>query len=52
LFPIVPFWKIFSKLGFSKWLSLGMLVPVLSVIILFYVAFADPPQGLDTFDQR
>jgi hypothetical protein len=39
---IVPFWKIFSRLGFSGALSLLMLVPVVNVIVLFYVAFTDP----------
>ena len=39
---IVPFWKIFSRLGFSGALSLLMVVPLVNVIVLFYVAFTDP----------
>jgi uncharacterized membrane protein YhaH (DUF805 family) len=40
---IVPFWKIFSKTGYSGWLSLTQLVPFLNIIVLFYVAFAEWP---------
>jgi hypothetical protein len=39
---LVPFWRIFNKLGFPGWLSLFMYVPLLNTIILFYVAFAKP----------
>jgi hypothetical protein len=31
LILIVPFWKIFSKAGFSGWLSLTQIVPVLNL---------------------
>jgi hypothetical protein len=37
---IVPFWKIFDKLGFNRWLSLLMVVPLANVIVSYYVAFA------------
>ena len=37
---IVPFWFIFSKAGFSKWLSVLMIVPLVNVIVLYYVAFS------------
>ena len=38
-----PFWKIFSKAGFSGWLSLLMVIPILSFIMLLYLAFAEWP---------
>ncbi len=43
LLYLAPFWKIFSKAGFPGPLSLCMAVPVLNLIILYYVAFARWP---------
>lgn len=40
---IVPFWKIFSKAGFSGWLSLLMLLPLVNLIMLYFLAFARWP---------
>jgi hypothetical protein len=40
---VVPFWKIFAKAGFPGALSLTQLVPILNVIVLFYVAFSEWP---------
>lgn len=37
---ITPFWKIFSKARFSKWLSLLMIVPLVNLVVLYFVAFA------------
>ncbi len=38
---IVPFWMIFKKAGFSPLLSLLMVIPLVSVIVLFIVAFSE-----------
>lgn len=38
-----PFWKIFSKAGFSGWLSLLIFVPLVNLVILYFVAFAEWP---------
>ena len=43
LVVILPFWKIFSRAGFSGWLSFTQIVPILNVVVLFYVAFAEWP---------
>jgi hypothetical protein len=40
---IIPFWKIFSKAGFFAPFSLLMAVPVVNVLVLYYVAFAKWP---------
>lgn len=46
LILVVPFWKIFSKAGFSGWLSLTQIVPILNLVGLYYLAFAKwPVQG-------
>ena len=38
-----PYTRIFRKAGFSPWLGLLMLVPVVNIIMIFYLAFADWP---------
>ena len=40
---IIPFWQIFSKAGFSGWLSFLMVVPVVNAIALYFLAFAEWP---------
>lgn len=40
---IVPFWFIFSKAGYSKWLSLLMVAPLVNVILLYFLAFSRWP---------
>jgi uncharacterized membrane protein YhaH (DUF805 family) len=42
---ILPYWKIFSRAGFSGWLSLLMLVPVANLVILYIVAFSEWKTG-------
>ncbi len=42
---IVPFWFIFSKAGYSKWLSLLMVVPFVNVILLYFIAFSKWPSS-------
>ena len=37
---IVPYWKIFGKAGFSPWISLLMLVPLMNLVVLYIVAFS------------
>jgi uncharacterized RDD family membrane protein YckC len=38
---ILPYWKIFSKAGFSGWLSLLMFIPLANLIVLYYIAFSN-----------
>jgi hypothetical protein len=37
---VLPYWKIFSKAGFPGWISISQLIPVLNIIILYYVAYS------------
>jgi len=37
---IFPFWKIFAKAGKPGWLSLFMVVPVVNLVMLYYLAFS------------
>ncbi len=38
---VIPYWKIFSKAGFSGWLSLLILLPIVNLVVLYIVAFSD-----------
>lgn len=40
---IIPFWRIFSKAGYSGWLSILMVIPIINIILLYYLAFAKWP---------
>jgi len=40
---VLPNWKIFSKAGFSGWLSLIMIVPFINILLEYYLAFAEWP---------
>ena len=37
---LIPYWFIFKKAGFSPFLALLMLIPLLNFIMLYYLAFA------------
>lgn len=45
---LVPIWRIFSKAGFSGWLSLLMLVPLVNLIVLYVIAFSPWPARRDS----
>jgi hypothetical protein len=40
---IVPFWFIFGKAGFPRWLSLLMVVPIANIVMLYVLAFSAWP---------
>ena len=40
---VLPYWKIYSKAGFSGALSLLMLIPLLNIGMLFFLAYAEWP---------
>lgn len=42
-FLVVPFWKIFSKAGYPGIMGIAMLVPLLNVVMLFFLGFSDWP---------
>jgi hypothetical protein len=37
---VVPYWVIYKKAGFAPWLSFLMVVPVVNVVVLYFVAFS------------
>jgi len=40
---VIPFWQLFTKAGYSGWLSFLMLVPLVNVLALYVLAFSDWP---------
>ena len=36
---VIPFWRIFPRAGWSKWLSLLMVISPLNIILLWILAF-------------
>ena len=40
---VIPFWFIFKKAGYSTWLALLMLVPLINVIMVYFLAFSTWP---------
>lgn len=40
---IAPFWRIFSKAGYSPWLSLLLVLPLVNLVMLYFLAFSAWP---------
>ena len=40
---VLPFWKIFSKAGFSGWWSLSVLLPIINLLAIYILAFSKWP---------
>jgi hypothetical protein len=40
---VLPFWKIFTKAGFSGALSILMIIPFVNIGMLFFLAFTEWP---------
>lgn len=47
---VIPFWKIFPRAGWSPWLSLLMVVPLLNLVMLYILAFKSWPTDTYTRD--
>jgi hypothetical protein len=42
---VAPVWLIIRRIGFSPWLSLLVLVPLVNLVMLYYIAFAEWPEA-------
>lgn len=40
---ILPFWRICTRVGYSPWLSLLILVPLVNVGFVYFLAFSEWP---------
>jgi hypothetical protein len=38
---LIPFWFIWKKAGFSSWLSLLMVLPLVNLVMLYVLAFSE-----------
>lgn len=38
---IIPFWFIFKKAGFTPWLCLLLILPLVNIIMLYVLAFTE-----------
>ena len=38
LLQVVPFWRIFARMGLPPWLAIMAAVPLVNLIVLYYVA--------------
>ncbi len=43
LIIVIPFWKIFDRVGLPSWLAVLMIVPVLNLVLMYYLAFTEWP---------
>jgi hypothetical protein len=44
VFWLIPYWRICSRTGLSKWMLLALLVPFLGWLIPWFIAFAKWPK--------
>lgn len=47
---VVPFWRICTRVGYSGWLSLLMLVPIANLVLLYFIAFSRWPINSPDYD--
>jgi hypothetical protein len=40
---VVPFWRICARVGYSPWLSLLILIPLVNLVFIYYLAFSEWP---------
>ena len=40
---IIPFWQICKRVGYSPWLSLLIVLPLVNLIFMYYLAFSEWP---------
>ena len=49
---VIPFWRICERLGYSPWLSLLWVVPLLGIIYTYFLAFSAWRSPTDTVVPR
>jgi hypothetical protein len=40
---VIPLWKVFSKAGYPGALALGMILPLVNIVLLYFLGFSDWP---------
>jgi len=44
LLQVVPFWRIFSRMGFPPWLAIMASIPLVNLILFYYLALSPWPR--------
>jgi hypothetical protein len=47
LLQVVPFWRIFRRMGLPPWLAIMASVPLVNLIVLYYAAMTPWPAEAD-----
>jgi len=42
---VVPFWRLCARVGYSPWLSLLIVVPLVNLGFIYYLAFSEWPSS-------
>lgn len=45
---VIPMWRICDRMGHPGWFSIAALIPLLNVVLLYYLGFADWPRDRPT----
>jgi hypothetical protein len=48
IIAVIPFWRICKRIGYSPWLSLLILVPLVNLIFIYVLAFSQWPSERGT----
>lgn len=43
LIPLIPIWRIVKRIGFTPWISILMVIPLVNIIVLYVVAIVPWP---------
>ena len=43
IIAVVPFWRICTRVGYSPWMSLLILIPLVNIVFFYYLAFSEWP---------
>ena len=47
LLQVVPFWRIFRRMGLPPWLAIMASVPLVNLIVLYYIALTPWPREIN-----
>ena len=40
---VIPAWRIFQRTGYPGWMGILILIPIVNLVLLYFIAFADWP---------
>jgi len=43
IIAVVPFWRLSERAGYSPWLSLLILIPLVNIVFIYFLAFSEWP---------